>query len=996
MNHSFQLIKNLYKRQAGRIVCLLVMLVIGGATITSTGLLVRSQKSYELNKSLTRAGDYDGVFYNVPFGMLDKEISSSDVIESAGSYLEVGMLSQPGSDVMFKGAVFKDKASEEMYHMPCIRGTYPVHSDEVAIDISTAQKMGISPYPGSRIELELYDNDSNPVGTDEYVVVGVFEASADNVWGGWYRYPLDAYNEGEYIVPSIFFCDSRFDQYDSCTETIFVQSQKNADVSSFIDAMYNIVSRSGCDARFEYNDKRVSSYASLLGIFGSIEEKYGEFSYSSISRAIEDGYGIKDFFSSVLIPIICVMVLIIVSTTVYMLVRIIIADRQEYYADLRLVGMSSQKLICDIVIEFLILGVIGTVLGILIGLLTHIAMIRVVSSLCNVKLESGFAVSEAVRTITYDPIVLCIIICALSVIAALILPLFSLCKMTPIELLNEDNKLFVRNTRRHNRKRSRYNDGWLLTLTRRISLHDSITMITLAMVLSVMLFGYLYFCAYSDYSTIEYRSYLKESRIGEFDYVTIKSTQIQDASYKVSNRHSSGISHVSIDRISDYGYTDELFAKISNTSTRIVFEQEPNADLIDLLGGNNIRIQFDDSILGKDGELGQAAVFKAMGYDPDCYMYELPTVGIRPEQLEDLKNYVIAGRIDLDAIASGKEVVVAVPQYLADKAMQYYGVGTKISFSDILLGEDTEELNLNSEEAYEKRYHVYENTITDENGNVISTFASAYGSRHNIETQVGAVVVLDNELCDLYLEPDFNGATYEYDEESGREKQTTTYGMALIVNDKYTFESWGLPDINYTEIRAKIGKDANINDYDQMWYSAMSDSKDVQTVSSFNYRNKMHSDVIETMVIYYLMAALLVAMGAMAVTIGLYTRISINSDKIQTLRRLGLSVRQGGLLIVLQNIYYPFVAAVISIIPVYLCQNLFMYIRKKLESGEWESSYTGNEPWYVSLPYRYNLFDYNFISALAVCLLTGILLIILGSIPQIRYLRKHKMITEEE
>ena len=117
---------------------------------------------------------------------------------------------------------------------------------------------------------------------------------------------------------------------------------------------------------------------------------------------------------------------------------------------------------------------------------------------------------------------------------------------------------------------------------------------------------------------------------------------------------------------------------------------------------------------------------------------------------------------------------------------------------------------------------------------------------------------------------------------------------------------------------------------------------------------------------------------------------------MQTLRRLGLSVRQGGLLIIFQNIYYPFVAAVISIIPVYLCQNLFMYIRKKLETGEWEASYSGGAPWYDSLPYTRNLFDYNFISALAVCLLTGILLIILGSIPQIRYLRKHKMITEEE
>lgn len=443
--------------------------------------------------------------------------------------------------------------------------------------------------------------------------------------------------------------------------------------------------------------------------------------------------------------------------------------------------------------------------------------------------------------------------------------------------------------------------------------------------------------------------------------------------------------------------TGELYAVIQNNSTRLVFDEEPDEELIKLLGNHNLKISFDDTSLGIAGQQGQDAVWIDMGYDPSDYMYELPTAGIRETQMSELSQYLVAGSIDIEAIASGREVVVAVPEYLTEMALKYYNIGTTITFSDVLMTPDTEELNFNSAEAYSDSYKVYETTVTDDAGNEIYTFASSYGKRHDITTTVGAIVALDSRLCSLYLTPDSQGANYYYDEETGETVQNTKYGMALLVDDCYTFASWGLPDSNYTCVKATINSDTNINEFDQMWYAALSASKNVETISSYYYLNKVKSGTLEVMTIFYMMSFCLIMLGAVSVSVGLYAKVESANGKIMTLRRIGLSVKQVGMMIITQNIYYPIIAAITSVIPVFACQSLFSFILNKLQSGEWDSSYiAGEEPWYAILPYQKNLFNYNFAVALGACVLIGVSLIVIGTVPQIVKIKKNKMIETEE
>ena len=131
----------------------------------------------------------------------------------------------------------------------------------------------------------------------------------------------------------------------------------------------------------------------------------------------------------------------------------------------------------------------------------------------------------------------------------------------------------------------------------------------------------------------------------------------------------------------------------------------------------------------------------------------------------------------------------------------------------------------------------------------------------------------------------------------------------------------------------------------------------------------------------------------MSIISGLYTKTRSNSGRFQTLRRIGLSVNQASLMIYTQNMFYPIIATLIAIGPIYYTQGLFDSMERKLQTGEFDIMAT---QWYKRIPYWANLFSYDFIPALICCLLLGFLLIFIGTLPQILYLRKMKMIETRE
>ena len=143
-------------------------------------------------------------------------------------------------------------------------------------------------------------------------------------------------------------------------------------------------------------------------------------------------------------PIISVLVIITEAVSLYMLSKNIIADRKEHYGILRSIGMSSKRIISNLLAEILGFGIVGSSIGIGLGYAAHLAMIKVFNSVLHLRMYDGIHVEKIVKQITYDPIVMSLLVCLISLILSLIMPLYRLYKMYPSELLS--NEPFLENS----------------------------------------------------------------------------------------------------------------------------------------------------------------------------------------------------------------------------------------------------------------------------------------------------------------------------------------------------------------------------------------------------------------------------------------------------------------------------------------------------------------------------------------------------------------------
>ena len=977
------------RKQAGRFICLLVMFIFGSFTIATTGLLVRSIKMTEMEDCRCKTGDYDAALYMVDIGIEDAFLKSG-IIDEVGLYYELGTVTDVNGVAEFKAVSLKDDLSEDIYHMTCIRGSYPQSENEIAIDISVAHAYGIPPYPDESIDLKMYDSEGEYIGSKTYRISGVFRDSSGDVAGGWYRCPYDI--EKTYSMPAVFFYAGDIDAWNCTKESVFLRAN-SAGSLQIEDEIRRIQANTGKYGIFiEENNKRDSGFSYYLGIDAiELRKEYGDITWDSLGKAVSKGMFERDFYSSTMLPIVALMVIVTEIISIYMLSKNIVADRKEHYAILRSIGVSSKKIISDLIIEMFGFCLIGSLSGASIAILVHKGIIRALNSSMNLRLYNGIDVDKAVKYVTYDPFITAVVVCVLSLSLSLIIPLRRLYKMYPSELLSSSDEMFVGKKTVGKRNKTRLNGGWLSLMNRRVDLHDNGTMIVMAMVLSAMLFGYLFFQAFSDYNLAHEKGVINSFGLDGQGYIVDRNIPGDEWRYNVTNRHDAGISSDVLDTIASNSNVSNVRAVIFNDSTRMVFDNEPNSDLKTLLNNRLINIPEGNSY-AEVNMTAEKIIFEHMGYDPDVYMYELPTVGLTSDEMSNLNAEVVSGQIDLDKIRTGEEVVLAVPEDLADICQNCFPVGSAISFDDIALTEEEEMLDLLNIE--DEKWMVYDADVETPIGEVYVRYDSV-GTKYQIESTVGAIVVLhnDREIND-YLTPGSNwvqGLQMDAGMMIGH-----SYGMSVLCLGD-SFASWGLPDRNYTSVKVSLNDNTDIYQFDKFWYQTISESVGIKTDSTFDYMDEMNAVTQRTMVIFYFMAVALILLGLVSILTGLYTKTRGKTEKLQALRRIGLSVKQTSLMIYTQNIFYPFISTVIAIIPVYLVQSYFNRIHAKIMSGEISSSAgTGHTPWYFILPITKNMFSYNFVPALIVCFLIGVLLIVVGTMPQIMYLKKMKMIAEKE
>lgn len=969
-----------WKKHKKRMFTLAMVTMIGAVALCMMALFIRSNKTFVLERTLDLRGNYDAIFYGLEEDDIGL-ISQHEKVSSSGYYRELGYAGINGSS-KYKVISFPDNKSVDMYHMSCTRGSYPSSENEIAMDVNTAKEMGVVPVPGQKIQLTLFDLEKKELNTEEYTLSGVFEASAADAFGGFNRYSIST--EG-YDVPTICASDAKAEKFGSSLVTVFFQTE--GEITSLADE----ISEKGFSnlQGYDISHGRSDAYTYILGIAYHITDEYGELTIDNLMLAIKEGNVWKDFYSSIVIPLFGIMIFIIIVVSVFSLVRNLLLDRSEQVAILRSIGMEKSQTFLYLFLELLILISVFTGLGILIGSGLHCLIIRGMNSLYDVKIPSGIQVGDYVAAVTVSPWIYTILVLEISSIIAIFLPLLRMVKATPIAVFE---KRFVRKKKKKKRHFSDFSKcSWKKLLGVHIRFQDKFVLVIACVVMSSCFLAYNYFRALSAFNNTEYEFTLEESGLKEWDYTASKTTMAMPYEFLIENHHDYGIDQEAYQNFAGNSLIQQSFARIVNKSTRLSYEKNRADGLPDYmrLRRNSVSSDSYENALYE----AENAMIQQVGYSSEEEIYALPSIGITESEFDPLSSYVKEGTINLEKIRSGEEIVLLVPSEMEQSVSNQFHVGESIPLSDVVLsGEEESYLFGQMNPSYYKE-PAYKKTIEDpESGNQMDLTSYAFGRRKDIETKIGAIVVLkDQKLLKRYAvsyEEILDGEIAENDDDE--EEDSRFYTMSMLCLPE-TFKNWQLPDELFTEVDFSLHENADVSKANASWYQAIGACQGISFQSSYEIKEKMQTDTRNTMLICYLMLFMLVFMGIVAIGIKFYSKIKLQSQTIAKLRALGMPLSWLERMIISQNIVYPFIAAVVSLIPVSLCQMLFLYIKNKIDSGAWDVITENEVPWWHFMPFRYNLFDYHPVLVLALLMGAFLILILFVTIPQILYIRKQSI-----
>ena len=128
-------------------------------------------------------------------------------------------------------------------------------------------------------------------------------------------------------------------------------------------------------------------------------------------------------------------------------------------------------------------------------------------------------------------------------------------------------------------------------------------------------------------------------------------------------------------------------------------------------------------------------------------------------------------------------------------------------------------------------------------------------------------------------------------------------------------------------------------------------------------------------------------MGAFAIVNMTNREIHLKQNNIRCLYALGMSKKKISYSIIRQKIRYTVIGLLLSWIPVAVFQVIHIYIQKRYMVGI-GMEYLGHKPWYQIFPYNYEVLQQPVAAIVCGVFLAGVLLVIVSSIPAIKYINR--------
>lgn len=930
-----------WSKHKKRVIIIIITIAIGIAAMVCATFMVRSNaiKSYE--RWLDVLGNYDGMIYNPTDSEIELLLNKSN--ELSGKY---GVMSQIGTVNIngnpYSTAYFNEESAQELYHVTPIKGRYPVASGEILVSKKVLQALGYVACTDIIMPIEITTWDGEVIKL-ELTVVGVIDTE---------EMKRESYQVQEFMVPEVFVYPDDVNTI-SPIKIFFIQNSQ--DDENVLEAL---ITQNKELASLKYGQgNREIVFSQILG------PRTG--TYQSVWERLKTKDVDKDFNSAVIIPIFSCIISIIMFLSIYNSITTAIDERQEQISMLRCIGMSKVKAITMIVREILLFIVLGFLLGYIGGILLYILIITIQIELFDIRNFWAFFVPKYISAITLNPFIYPILFGSITSLFSIIISILHM-RHIPV-LFNRQN--INQNYKR--RKRGRIHLSSIRVLNYNVIKGGGIAFISLVLVMSTAVFGFVYYWEDANHLNNTYQHKIDEIGLDGAILHAEKDIESSRFNYAQLNRHDFGISPELLKQLKQFSTQYTVVASMRAADTRISYDEynESYAGYIEKLLSADIRI---DKHQDADHMFQQFQEY--YGYSSREKVFNIPSVGLMRDELEQFEPFIVSGSFDYDAIHRGEQVVwITLSQKVAQEmGIPYnvtpYEVGTVLPMSSLVSNDyDTFDFTKGVKDGIP--------FLSDQEGKIYYTVGKVV--RYNPE--IGAIIELDDiTLAERYFCKGMSG--------------TTPYN---ILTDFEAFSRWGILDCKFTNVDV-FSKDKIVEDnFVKVWNNVMSKSTGLNTVSVTETYDTMHQNKINSIATYLSLMSVIVIVNLISMYVIFYGWISKQIPRISMLRAIGMSKKGVLKMIGIRLIKYPLFALPFTIVPIGCFELVKQYAQMKIELITSNSSMLIEDaiPWYITFP-QYNLFSNILIGTILIVGAIFTVLVFLALIPTVHWINHHSIVDD--
>lgn len=623
------------------------------AVMVGTFLQIRSDFNSSLHARYDEVGMYDVMLVNVP-----DEVEAELTAKKAPKNVETVCVLDEKADLY--GNAFTcgyADGSAELMHLPFESGRLPQSADEVAITRAVADKIGWSGRTGDTILLNGRRVTVSGIIGSKYDLRRFSENNDAGSKGG---------NAPSYPVPSVYI------------------AKDDTSTTSYTVKMYSGIAE-GEDDSISWFGISAEEFMGFMGDRlggGKAAEKFDVIDLKGFasSTANSDQFRQKVRWFILIASIAAVIAVL----SVFTVLRLIFNERRSTYEMLHSIGVSNRRMRVMYAVECLMFTLIQTVLGTALGVIGYFGIHTFEVKALDSSDHSAFTTDRLVISNTVDPFLIGII----TAVAVMTVGYFA-------------TLLFGKEKKPSDKKRRPCRT--VFGCMGKILGSRGITVIqtlSLTLIMFGSMLGYMYFTD-SGKNYLNYLSYEPPVSYQLTDDIDMKNENIAEyyscmpPIVMFSGSNTFGLPLTDPNYI--YGLDDSDISKFGEVTAcgtmrnTFVILDEP------VKGGHKGRITFKSSTATEE-EIKELLISSSSESSKDFFsengigskaLYSIETKIANADFIEKLRNSVVEGEIDIEALGSGREVI-AVLTNTSDK-MLYVGnelkIGSILKYGEFGIGE---------------------------------------------------------------------------------------------------------------------------------------------------------------------------------------------------------------------------------------------------------------------------------------------------------------------